>query len=120
MKKSDLKPGMICELSDGTFGIVFFGHYDWGDCILCTDGYILLSALNEELVGKYLGVVAVYTVKVVIAGSNLFNLIWKENNVEMPKGWKKIWEREPELVELTLEEIAKKFDINVKSLRIKE
>lgn len=121
MKKSDLKPGMICELSDGTFGIVFFGHYEYGDCIICPDGYLRLSNLDENLqdkapVGDCINVISVYKSNCL----DMYELTWRENHKEMPESWEKIRERKPELVELTLEEVAKKFGINVKSLRIKE
>ena len=96
---------MICGLSDGTFGIVFFGHYSRDDCIICPDGYLRLSHLNENLqdeypIGNSIDVIAVY---ISDSCEDMYKLTWKENYKEIPKGWTKIWEREPGLVELTLE-----------------
>ena len=100
MKKSDLKDGMICKLRDG-HKCLFLKDKLYriiDDSFLCLS---LFSTLNENLINKG-GVGKTW---------DIVEVQWLEGEV--------IWQRE-EPTELTMQEIADKFNIEVTNLKIKK
>lgn len=109
MKKSDLKPGMVVEYANGKRRLVIefcdklvlLGNNNWGDLAILSEDLVCL--FNED-----------FTIdKVYKPGymSGLNSMLTSEQLC--------IWER-PKSVELTMEEIAEKFGINVEQLKIKK
>lgn len=108
MKKSDLKPGMVVEYANGVRRLVIefndelylLGNSNWGNL---KDYSEYLERPDENF---------------------SINKIYKPQFMtgldSMLKGiYNCIWER-PKYVELTMEEIAEKFGINVEQLKIKK
>lgn len=109
MKKSELKPGMVIEYANGerrlviefNNNLVLLGNDSWGD----------LENISENLectISKDCTINKVYEPWSVLGLNSMLK------NVHPC-----IWER-PKSVELTMEEIAEKFGINVEQLKIKK
>jgi hypothetical protein len=103
MKKSDLKTGMWVEFRDGRKAMVLLGTND-GDIVSSTETWFPINSnLDENLNSKLPFSNSVNVVKVYQPTSNrgYFN----EKVIEMEL----IWEREPQPIEMTLEEACKKL-----------
>ena len=118
MKKSELKSGMVVENRRGKRGIVFLnscngdviggGEYSWDE-----GTWGPLDNFDDDL-KSFLGNVAYDIVKVYNPNSNrYFGQISGMSNSDL------IWER-VDIVELTMEDIAEKFGIDVNNLKIKK
>ena len=111
--KLDLKPGMILETKDRKFLIIQLSGGEW----IAADntGFIEGKNFYDNLKCR---VSDVYDVQKVYCGPSIGdaiqNLCLSYNKGEL------LWERTPEVVEMTLEDIAKKIGVPVKSLRIKD
>ena len=113
MKKSDLKVGMVVERKNGEKMLVMETP-SVGKFLSNNNSWCRFSAYTETLeyrdLSKSFDIVKVY--KGVKYGFSLNHLIDYAEDV--------VWEREKPKTELTLEQIAKKFNIPVESLRIKD
>ena len=114
MKKSDLKSGMIVEKENGDRGIVLLNTSN-GDIIGGAGGgndktWCGLYNYREDL--TYGGVDAATIMKVYDACSNMNFGSFNEYDLKL------IWTRPVEPIELTMEQIADKFDIEVSRLKI--
>ena len=113
MKKSDLKVGMVVERRNGEKMLVMETP-SVGKFLSNNNSWCRFSAYTETLeyrdLSKSFDIVKVY--KGVKYGFSLNHLIDYAEDV--------VWEREKPKTELTLEQIAKKFNIPVESLRIKD
>ena len=109
-EKKDLKTGMVVKIKDGRFYKVMLNTSD-GDIMVSTDGYIYFTDINDDLTTRHLSlsIVEIYKPQDVSKSfsMNLHNLT-------------SIWEREKPIKEVTLKEIADKFGVDVKSIRVKE
>jgi hypothetical protein len=116
MRKNDLKTGMVIETRDGCRGIVLLGTKD-GDVIggcgeNWEEGYWKpMSDLREDLKGSVEGDSDIMKIYVPNSNRNYGSL--KE------MGLNKIWGRVDQ-VELTMDEIAAKFGVEVNNLKIKK
>ena len=112
--KDLLKSGMIVEYRDGQRRLVLM---DGIDKFIHPTGHGIISNWNDELVCPK----ADHVIEVIYEGytdkTNHFSL-YLDNILKNPG--KVIWRREPEIKELTLQEVADKFNIDVKQLRIKD
>lgn len=104
-----LIPGRIVKYKNGTYAIFVSNYYNYGACFLSKTGCVLLSSYNSNLMqveSKLDGwsIVAIYETP---KGIGLDKQL-EDNNKTV------IWKRE--CLELTLEDIAKKF--NVQSVKI--
>jgi hypothetical protein len=114
MKKSDLKSGMIIERKDGEKGIVLLNTSN-GDIIGGAGGgknktWCGLYNYREDL--TYGGLEDTTIVKVYDADSNMNFGSFNEYDLKL------IWTRPVEPIELTMEQIADKFNIEVSRLKI--
>lgn len=108
MKKSDLKPGMVIEYANGERRLVVEFHdtlallsnNSWGDLENISEG--LECSINKD-----------FTINKVYEPWSMLGLSSMLKCVHPC-----IWERKS--VELTMEEIAEKFGINVEQLKIKK
>lgn len=108
MNKSDLKTGMVIATDDGMKFLVLLDTC-LGNIFVAKDVWGNLDELNDDLANPFIKVVRIY--KPIAEFNMVFN------------GWDKmklIWQREPEIKELTLQEIADKFGVEASQLRIKE
>lgn len=107
MKKSDLQTGMIVKTKGGHR---FFVFRKGEEIVLFNNDYYFENALQDDLTNSAnsnLNIVEVFQPEQIRSLSDMLttrNLIWKRE----------------EIVELTLQDIADKFNINVDKLRIKE
>lgn len=109
MKKPDLKPGMVVEYANGKRRLVIefnnqlalLGNDNWGDLELISEDLEFLA--NED-----------FTINKVYNPGYMQGL-----NSMLESSHPCIWER-PKSVELTMEDIAEKFGINVEQLKIKK
>jgi hypothetical protein len=109
MKKSDLKPGMVTEYANGGRRLVI--EFNDELFLLSNDNWADLKYHNSNLecsIAEDFTINKIYQPKVVLGLDILLNSV-------LPC----IWER-PKSVELTMEEIAEKFGINVEQLKIKK
>ena len=107
IQKKHLRSGMIVEYINGMRRLVVDIK---GELILMSrDGFQPLSDYNEDLIIDDLSNTTIN--KVGISEPYCLEIMLKEATI--------IWER-PKEVELTMEEIAEKFNIDVKQLRIKK
>lgn len=104
--KNFLKPGYVVEYDDGT------------RCVLTQDVHGTIFGIQIGNTSMWAGphptwegVAAVYQIN---EPGNLHNKDKWEDRLT------KVWEREPEVVEVTMDEIAKKFGCNVEQLKIKK
>ncbi|MEI7510166.1 MAG: hypothetical protein WCJ62_11965 [Flavobacterium sp.] len=106
----DLKTGMVVRIKDGRLYKVMLNTSD-GDIIVNTDGYLYLKDINDDLTTKHLSlsIVEIYKPKNVVANHSI-NL----------SCFTSIWKREKPIKEVTLQEIADKFGVDVESIRVKE
>ena len=114
MKKSDLKSGMIIERRNGEKGIVLLNTSN-GDIIGGAGGgdnktWCGLYNYREDL--TYGSLEHATVVKVYNAGSNMNFGSFNEYDLKL------IWTRPVEPIELTMEQIADKFNIEVSRLKI--
>ena len=114
MKKSDLKSGMIIEGKNGEKGIVLLNTSN-GDVIGGAGGgknktWCGLYNYREDL--TYGGLEDDTIVKVYDVDSNMNLGSFDECNLKL------IWTRPVEPIELTMEQIADKFNIEVSRLKI--
>ncbi len=114
MKKSDLKSGMIIERKNGEKGIVLLNTSN-GDIIGGAGGgnnktWCGLDNYNDDLL--YMGLNHATIVKVYDACSNMNFGSFNEYDLKL------IWTRPVEPIELTMEQIADKFNIEVSRLKI--
>ncbi len=108
MKKSDLKPGMVIEYANGERRLViefndelfFLGNYGWGR----------LKDYPEDLenFNRNFSIDKIYKPRFMTGLDSMLKDVYNC-----------IWER-PKSVELTMEEIAEKFGIDVEQLKIKK
>ena len=120
MKKSDLKTGMVIKDRDGKVGIVLLGTTN-GDIIGGNQEKVEgvhggtcwkpLSVFDEDL--KYSGDFKSDVMEIYNAVSNVSFGTININKLSQ------IWKRS-EFVELTMDEIASKFNIDVNLLKIKK
>lgn len=109
MKLSELKPGMVVEYADGNKRLVIV--FDNKLMFTGETGYQTDIArwYNEDLTHKEFAssdIVKVYEVNF----GNIFTLMTPS---------RLLWER-PQIIELTIEQIAKKFDVKPNQIRIKK
>ena len=112
MKKSDLKPGMVIECRDGDRLIMLNNEVAYG-----IDVYMDLDRHNDDLTSKDWksnDVVKVYGVPD-DTKSTLTQLL--EHDSDYPLNL--VWERTDEIV-LTIDEIAEKFGVDPKNVKIKK
>lgn len=108
--KADLKPGMVVEYNQGDKRLVLKANEN-----LFLAGIHSICSLNDfdnNLVyvnDSMLTINKIYTIKDTSSIDNILNGC----DLEL------IWER-PQTVELTLQEIAEKFNVPVETIRIKE
>jgi len=109
MNKSDLKTGMVIELNDGMKFLVLL-NTPLGNIAVSKEAWMAsLDGFNHKLIYVRPHIVRVYK------PTHGFQMAFDNwNDMEL------IWEREPEIKELTLQEIADKFGIEASQLRIKE
>lgn len=107
MKKSELKPGMVIEYANGERRLVV----EFRDklVLLGADSWSDLESYNSDLECLY---IKEHTINKVYNPLNMFGLASL-----LKYGHPCIWERS---IELTMEEIAEKFGINVEQLKIKK
>lgn len=110
MKKSDLKAGNIVECANGDLYLIAHSERD-GLYGLNNDGWLDLSYFEEDFTCK---IDMNFNINKVYSGQQPVGLKFINNY----KG-ACLWNREAK-VELTLEDIAKKFNISVDKLRIKD
>lgn len=109
MKKSDLKPGMVVEYANGVRRLVIefndelvlLGYMGWNTLMHYTSN---LECPND----KDFTINKIYQPQIILGLDTLLKTVHPC-----------IWER-PKSVELTMEEIAEKFGINVEQLKIKK
>ena len=114
--KSDLKTGMVVEYRNGSRRIVFRDYQGTGKDLLIGDRWASLNDYPEDLADDDDGdrdydIVKVYNAKDFCATLRLLDKKCCDYEV--------VWERK-EIKEVTLEQIAEKFGVDVKNLRIKE
>lgn len=113
MKKKDLRSGMVVETREGEKGLILLNSPQGdviGGCGSTLNIWESLKNYNDYLKHDLFSgedIMKIYTVE---DNYNLGNLDIESNL---------IWERKENNVELTLQEIADKFDIAVENLRIK-
>jgi len=118
MKKSELRSGMMVKTRNGQRAIVMLNTPN-GDAIVGGEGnynnytWQYLSSYNEDLTCKIPGCEISDIVKVYRFQSNM-----KGASFDRPES-DVIWERK-EPIELTMDEIARKFNIPVSQLKIKK
>ena len=112
MKKEDLKEGMLVEYRDGRLRKVQLYQ---NELIVNSDnGYTELNNFSEDLLESHhseLDIVRVYRPNTP-SPCNFFRFDLHEFDL--------IWERYPSPVEISLKEVAKKFNIDIKKLKIVE
>lgn len=107
MKKSDLQTGMVVKTKDGH---IFFVFRKGEEIVLFNNDCYCGEALQDDLTNSTnpnLNIVEIFQPEQIRSLSGMLttrNLIWKRE----------------ETVELTLQEIADKFNISIDKLRIKE
>lgn len=109
--KNLLKTGMIVEYDTGEKRLVLG---DGINLIICDKYYLNFESLKDNLIS--------------LSGGIIINKIYEGFSNGMTDSLehmyanpgKVIWKREPEIKELTLQEVADKFNIDVKQLRIKD
>lgn len=111
MKKSDLRAGNIIECANGDFYLIAYSERD-GLYGLNNDNWLDLSYYEEDFTCK---LDMNFNINKVYSGQHPVGLAF----IGKCKGTC-LWNREGAKVELTLEDIAKKFDIPVDKLRIKD
>lgn len=110
-KKSDLKPGMVVEYDDGRRRIVLKDSND--NLFLASDNCICsLISFNNNLINERHSDLTINKIYEIDSICNIDCILEGEY-------LKLIWER-PQTVELTLQEIAEKFNVPVETIRIKE
>jgi hypothetical protein len=97
MKKSELKTGMWVEYEDGEKACVMLGTKE-KDILISDENWLGLNAVMDDLSSRSTNcsIIKVYEAK---------------NTMSMFNGehLKLLWEREPEIIEMTLEEACKKL-----------
>ena len=118
MKKKDLIQGHIAVFRDGKLGLFVAETF-----ISVDNGGISLDFLTDDLLDAYNGdcdIMELYVPKCGVGHNANFNFWFgKIKEILKPTYSTRVWKRE-EIVELTMGQIAEKFDINVDELRIKE
>lgn len=109
-EKKDLKTGMVVKIKDGRSYKVMLNTSD-GDIIVNDNGYLYLKDINDDLTTRHLSlsIVEIYKPQDVSKSFSL-NLYY----------FTSIWKREKPIKEVTLQEIADKFGVDVESIRVKE
>ena len=113
--KDLLKTGMIVEYRDGQRRLVLM---DGINRFIHPTGQGPISNWNDELVCPR---ASDHVIEVIYEGytdKTNNSRLYLDNILKNPG--KVIWRREPEIKELTLQEVADKFNIDVKQLRIKD
>jgi hypothetical protein len=108
MKKSDLKTGMMVEYNNGNRAIVIQNvdtkKYGYQNLFFAEDGCFMTGeGYNEDLICR-VNHGAGYTIKKVYAPSSESHILRKSL-----EGRRLLWEREPQPIEMTLEEACKKL-----------
>lgn len=108
MKKSDLKPGMVVEYANGKRRLVI--EFNDELVLLGDDGWGNLDDFSENLerLNENFTINKIYKPQFMTGLDSMLN-----------SAYNCIWERSKS-VELTMEEIAEKFGINVEQLKIKK
>lgn len=109
MKKSDLKPGMVVEYANGGRRLVI--EFNDELFLLSNNSWADLMHYNSDLECSYN---KDFTINKVYNPGYMQGLNSMLEDIHFC-----IWER-PKSVELTMEEIAEKFGINVEQLKIKK
>lgn len=99
MKKSDLRTGMWVEYRTGEKRMVALAVKDYGNIIAGNGGWNALDSYSDDLINED-------TEKCDIV--KIYDIDYIGNINEIPTR-KPIWEREPEPIEMTLEEACKKL-----------
>lgn len=113
--KSDLESGMHVKVrKDDTWRIVLLGTYE-GDILLNKEGddYLYLKDYNEDLTDQFDSQYDIVQVVRPCPGDILTPGRWNSYRPDY------LYNRE-DTVEVSMEEIAEKFGVDVKRLRIKE
>ena len=115
MQKQDLKTGMLVQFSNRNIGLVInnfiVGHEN------DRSFYLPLESLDNNLRGITIDSLDIIKVSNVLTEIDLVPKYWSYRTLKKELLWER---KENETKELTLEEIAKKFDISVEQLRIKD
>lgn len=110
IQKRHLRSGMVVEYADGERRLVidFMGEL----ILISNEGFYSLHAYREDLT-CYFHELVINKVFIVSPG-NLIDMLSEENP------YVQIWERPNPVTEVTMEEIAKKFNISIEQLKIKK
>lgn len=109
MNKSDLKSGMVVKTRNKELFLVV------GDLLISETGFMTLTSFDINLKNKLVHTYDIMEIyKSTTQWGNGFSKGLYYRSKDNP-----IWKRE-EIREVTLQEIAEKFDIPVENLRIKE
>lgn len=108
--KDDLKTGMVVEYNDGTRRLVL--NDKGARYLVGKDSFLEFNGITEDLKTPSSTIVKVF--------EGFRGDVANSFEGVLRRPGKLIWERPKEKVELTLEQIADKFNIPVEQLRIKE
>lgn len=127
MKKCELKDFDLVTLRNGD------NYFKWGDLFIATEGPSIIDGIlmsfKDDLTfvsGEDLDIMRVKRFcPPNSAGVLVTNLHYFMRNMLLPRPdlamyMKVIWERKPEVMEVTIDEIAKKFGVPVENLKIKK
>lgn len=113
MKKSDLTSGMVVRLRDRSKRIVI--ETDKGLLFSGNGTYFFDGCLNDSMVRVKTPAIDVMEVYKVSEGSEIAKILDPDNDSKLTLIWKR-----PEVMEVTMQEVAEKLGIPVENLRIKE
>ena len=113
MKKSDLRSGMVVRLKDRSKRIVI--ETDKGLLFSGNGTYFFDRCLNDSMTHEKCPAIDIMEVYKVSEGSEIAKILDPDNDSKLTLIWKR-----PEVVEVTMQEVADKLGIPVENLRIKE
>lgn len=113
--KSDLKTGMVVEYRNGSRRLVLRDYQGTGEDLLIGDRWSSFNFYNEDL--TYSSGDKDYDIMKVYVAINYCDTLYLLDSKCCK--CRVVWERK-EIKEVTLEQIAEKFGVDVKRLRIKE
>lgn len=108
MKKSDLKPGMVVEYANGDRRLVIEFNNELVLLSNCSWGNLKDYSEDLKSSGENFNIDKIYKPQFMTGLDSMLKGVYNC-----------IWER-PKSIELTMEEIAEKFGINVEQLKIKK
>lgn len=112
MNKSDLKTGMVVEIDKGIKFLVLLNTAFGNIGISKEVGMSDVDGFNDQFIYSGYDPIKIMRIYSPKYGNQMSFNNWDE--------MKLIWERKPDIKELTLQEIADKFGIEASQLRIKE